>query len=61
MADDADVAGEREEIFREAALAIRKPTGPRATGACLYCGDPVDEGRRWCGVDCRDRWQAMRR
>jgi len=59
MADDADRAGEREEIFRAVALAVRKPTGPRATGACLWCGEPVEDERRWCpGVECRDKWEA---
>ena len=57
MADDADRAGEREEIFRAEALAVRKPEGPIATGECLYCGEAVDGGRRWCGAACRDLWQ----
>jgi len=46
MADDIDRGCELEEKYREAALAVRKPTGPRATGACLWCDEPVDDGHR---------------
>jgi len=57
MADDIDRGCELEEKYREAALAVRKPEGPRSTGECLYCGEPVEDGRRWCpGVECRDAW-----
>ena len=55
--DDIDRGCELEEKYREAALAVRKPEGPKATGECLYCGEAVDGGRRWCGAACRDLWQ----
>jgi len=59
MADDIDRASELEERHRQVARAVRKPNGPRATGACLYCDEPVEVGRRWCpGVACRDGWEA---
>jgi len=58
MADDIDRGCELEEKYREAALAVRKPEGPRATGECLWCEEPVDDGRRWCGPDCRNMWEA---
>ncbi len=62
MADLFDLASEREEMDRDLALRVRKPEGPEATGSCLECGEPVDEGRRWCmGVECRDRWERRRR
>ena len=62
MADIFDRATEREEMDRERALKMRKPEGPKATGYCLECGEPIGEGRRWCiGVECRDRWQSRRR
>jgi len=60
--DGIDRGCELEEKYREAALAVRKPEGPQATGECLYCGEAVEQGRRWCpGVECRDKWEAMRR
>ena len=27
------------------------------TGYCLWCGEEMEEGRRWCDADCRNRWQ----
>ncbi len=61
MADIFDLATEREEMDREIALAVRKPEGPRPTGYCLYCEEPVEDGRRWCvGVECRNAWDRIR-
>lgn len=49
MADVADLAQERDELIREAALAAFR-NRPRLTGesahVCHCCGDPIDEGRR---------------
>lgn len=28
-----------------------------ATGYCLYCGEPLERGRRWCNAECRDAWE----
>ena len=60
MADIFDRATEREEMDREAALKLRKPEGPKATGYCLECGEAVEDERRWCGPECRDSWQRRR-
>ena len=60
MTDIADLASEREELIRAAALAERKPEGPKATGHCLECGHPFavhKDGRRWCNAECRDDWE----
>ena len=27
------------------------------TGFCLYCGEPVKKGRRWCSPECRTDWE----
>lgn len=27
------------------------------TGYCLYCGEPVKEGRRWCDKECARLWE----
>lgn len=61
MTDVFDRATEREEMDREIALRARKPEGPKATGYCLECGEPVEEGRRWCTAGCRDLWEHRRR
>lgn len=30
------------------------------TGFCLFCGEPLSEGRRWCDKVCRDLWSKER-
>ena len=59
--DISDQATEREEQERASALSVRRPAGPLETGACLNCGRPMEAGRRWCGVECRDDWQQAQR
>lgn len=59
MADDIDRGCELEEKYREAALKVRRPEGPQATGECLWCGEAVEDGRRWCGAACRDSWEKL--
>lgn len=54
MADDIDRMQEREAMFHDALIAVRKPEGPKATGHCLTCEEPVEANRRWCDADCRD-------
>ena len=60
MSDNLDIAAEREELERTFAQAIRKPSGPVATGRCLHC-DEVSDDRRWCDADCRDEWESLRK
>ncbi len=57
MADMFDLASEREEMDRTIALRVRKPEGPKPTGRCLWCDEPVEEGRRWCDAGCRTDWE----
>ena len=59
MTDVLDIASENEELSRKKALQFRKPEGPKATGKCLWCGEELDDGRRWCNADCRDRWSRL--
>ena len=30
------------------------------TGYCLFCGEPVPRGYRWCDSVCRDLWSKER-
>ncbi|MCP1674549.1 hypothetical protein J2T57_001651 [Natronocella acetinitrilica] len=53
-----DHASELEQFDRDLALSRRKPEGPKAMGACLYCLEPLDTERRWCDADCRDHWEC---
>lgn len=59
MADDLDLAAEREEIARTAALSQRRPAGPPATGFCLWCEEPVAPEVRFCCPECRDQFDAV--
>lgn len=57
----SDSATMHEEMLRDIAQQQRKPDGPSATGACLWCEAQVPHGRRWCDAECRDDWEASRR
>lgn len=62
MADICDVTSDRDELMQPMLLAAsRKPEGPAPTGFCLYCDEPVGEGRRWCDSDCMGDWQRVQR
>ncbi len=62
MADEADVTQERIEreieIMRRAIAAMCEETS--ATGECLWCGETLDNGRRWCNAECRDAWELWK-
>lgn len=53
-----DKAAAIEELDRDLALKMRRPTGPASCGYCLNCELPLLGGARWCDDDCRDDWQA---
>ncbi len=59
MADEFDLASEREEIARAKAIENiqARPLAAVATGLCLECSTPVADGLRWCCKECRDDWQ----
>ncbi len=59
MADDFDLASDREQIARDKAVELiqKRPAAAEATGFCLECGKPIlEEGRRWCDNFCRDNF-----
>lgn len=55
--DVFDAATEREMQDREMQLAVRKAEGPKPTGACHWCGDPVETEARWCCRECASDWE----
>jgi hypothetical protein len=59
MADEIDIASEREELARDKAIRHiqNKPPAALSTGVCLECGESVGHGIRWCSNTCRDDWQ----
>lgn len=48
-----DVQDLAEQRFRDAALAVRKPT-LLACGQCHYCAEPLRCGLLFCDLECRD-------
>lgn len=63
MADEADLANSHNETMLSHQLQYRKPVGPQATGFCLLrgCGEPLEEGKRWCSAECREIWELDQR
>jgi predicted nucleic acid-binding Zn ribbon protein len=59
MADEVDKANEYAEVFLDVALKNHKHKPiPAGVGICMNCGVPVEGDARWCGVECRDDWEA---
>ena len=56
MADIADQADIQVSAAIAAALATRKPVGPKAVGHCLYCKCSLPHGMRWCDSGCQTDW-----
>ncbi|MEN9315468.1 MAG: hypothetical protein RIS35_1861 [Pseudomonadota bacterium] len=55
MPDDADITSDRSEREQDMLMrATRKPAGPRPTGFCHFCSEPVAAALRFCSVECRD-------
>ena len=57
MTDELDRAEEEIEMELAESIRRRKPEGPPATGACLYCDELLPAGRRWCDRACEAGWE----
>ena len=57
--DEIDRASAQSAVWLDAEIAeARTPVrAAKATGECLWCGEPVEQGRRWCCPECRDEWE----
>ena len=55
--DDADLAAEREEEFRQEAFwrATHKYMGSRTPGRCRNCGEPSPQ--EYCDHDCHNDFE----
>lgn len=56
MTDEADIASDSEELFRNAQLAyIRALAGVKhaPSKVCLNCGEKTRKGARFCNSDCQ--------
>ena len=59
MADDIDIASDREQLARDKAIKNiqNKPAAAKSCGVCLECGEALHGDKRWCDNHCRDDWQ----
>lgn len=58
--DDAnDLVAKTEELAIKE-IRARKPEAVY-TGECLFCGEELEEPRRWCDAEHRDRWELERK
>ena len=62
MADEIDLASDMMEaqISRAVAKAGGQEIPTNHTGKCLYCREPVEDGRRWCDADCREEYERRK-
>ena len=58
--DIVDRAQEELEAY-EKFRSKRHRKEAEETGYCLFCGEPLPKGRRWCNADCRDSWEKENR
>ncbi len=58
---DFELAQKITDMQMEKSIEAARNSQPEAaaTGACLYCGEPVETGR-WCCPECRDDWEMVR-
>jgi hypothetical protein len=59
MSDEADrAADEIEQVLQVAIARARQQLKPLSTqqSKCLWCGEAVPPGHRWCSLECRDDW-----
>lgn len=58
MADEADRAAVIEQRDRENAIAAARASKKlEATGFCLWCEEPLEEGRRFCDKGCAEDFE----
>ena len=57
MADDIELAQERDAMMLDALIAARRPEGPKPNGKCYTCAEPIPYPRRWCDAACRDDYE----
>ena len=60
--DTIDRAQKELEAYAE---LVKRPDPNRkdaeCTGFCLYCGERLPKGKRWCDADCHTDWEKEQR
>ena len=59
MSDEIDLANDLLQQMIDA--GIKQAQGNINThnesGQCIWCSEPVQDGRRWCSADCRNDYE----
>lgn len=65
MADEIDLANELAEKQLSALINEAKNSEvdmfSNSRGTCLWCEEPVHDGRRWCSQECAKEWEMHHR
>lgn len=60
--DNIDRAQQELEAY---ATLVKPPDAnkkeAKPTGFCLYCGERIPKGQRWCDAECHADWEAEQR
>ena len=63
MSDEIDAANDL--LLKMIDAGIKQAQGEinmhNESGHCIWCGEPVDDGRRWCSADCRNDYERINR
>jgi hypothetical protein len=58
MADEIDRANDQAQLIldKQIELVRQNVVDPyqNVSGICWGCDAPVEDGRRWCSIECRD-------
>jgi hypothetical protein len=63
MSDEIDAANDL--LLKMIDAGIKQAQGEinmhNESGHCIWCGEPVNDGRRWCSADCRNDYERINR
>lgn len=63
MSDEIDAANDL--LLKMIDAGIKQAQGEinmhNESGQCIWCGEPVNDGRRWCSADCRNDYERINR
>lgn len=59
--DPLDVSVAQQERILRAQLAVRRPIGPKFSGHCHNCGEPLQAPMIFCNGECREDHELRER
>ena len=61
MSDIVDTANDHAATLLDAAIRHKRKEGPKPTGKCLSCDEPLEPPRRWCNKECMEDYEHYNR